>query len=175
MNRPHNPKIEVAKELPPPSARGVVALCVCADGAAASNARGGVLGAVERALAEGDFEGKEETTLLVHAATEEGPRRLLLVGLGPSAEVRPDVLSRAAAAAARRAREAAASHLTLVVPGHGDQSLAARAAAEGAVLGCYDNGFYQSEEEGRVALERLTLVAEGTDLRAAVERGRVVA
>ena len=178
MSRQHSLNVEIAAELPPPSAPEVVAVCVYEGGAQLSNARGGVLPAVERALSEGDFEGKEDSTLLVHAATEDGPRRLLLVGMGRHGDDDPHALRRAAATAARQAAAAHAKRLSLVVPRCDDHGLVMRALAEGAILGGYENGFYQTADEGPPGLERLTLVcgeAVGDDARAGVERGRVVA
>jgi leucyl aminopeptidase len=176
MSRTNTLKIEVSAELSPPSVQEVVALWVYRDGAGFSNATGAVLGAVEGALAEGDFEGKEDSLLAFAAATAEGPRRLLLVGMGEHDDGGDDTaaLGRAAAAAVRRAREARARRLSLVVPASKDVARAVRALAEGAILGAYDNGFYQADEEDERELELLTLVgAEG--FGAEVERARVVA
>ena len=180
MGRTQTVRVEVAAELPAPSGQEVVALCVYQDGADfahMTNARGGVLRAVEGALAGGDFEGKEGSALLVHAATEEGPRRLLLVGVGRTHDDDPDAFRRAGAIAVRHAGAARARRVSLVVPVCYNPQAVLRALTEGAVLGAYDNGFYQNEEES-AALEQLTLVAEGQDWhdpRAEVERARIVA
>ncbi|HEV3469842.1 MAG TPA: leucyl aminopeptidase [Pyrinomonadaceae bacterium] len=189
MSRTYTAKIEVAAELPPPSPQEVVALCVYQDGAnfcvyheggdsgRLSEGWGGILRAVEVSLAEGDFDGKEDSILLVHAPTEAGPRRLLLIGMGRIRDDDPEAFRRAGATAARQARAARARRLSLVVPLCYSQDRPVRALAEGAVLGCYDNGFYQNEEESP-ALEQVTVVAEEQDwydARAVVGRARAVA
>ncbi|MGA9996269.1 MAG: leucyl aminopeptidase, partial [Pyrinomonadaceae bacterium] len=53
----------------------------------------------------------------------------------------------------------------------------ARAAAEGATLGLYENDFYQKHDEEKRALERLTIIADETsdELKKAIERGRIIA
>ena len=115
MNRLYTLKIDTAAAPPPPSAQDVLALCVYQGGAhlsvyqdeagAAStpltDACAGVLRAVEVALSEGDFDGKEDSILVVHAATDEGPRRLLLVGMGAHGDDDPAAFRRAGAVAVR--------------------------------------------------------------------------
>jgi leucyl aminopeptidase len=177
MSRTHTLKIAVAAELSPPAAQEVVALCVYHDGPQNSNAPGPVLHALEGALAAGgDFEGKEDSTLLVHAATAEGPRRLLLIGMGKHGGDDPRSLGRAAATAVRQARGAHARRVSFVLPACPDPERAVRALAEGAILGAYENGFYQKDEEGARELEQLTLVVgDAGGFGAVVERARVVA
>jgi leucyl aminopeptidase len=110
-------------------------------------------------------------------------RRVLLVGAGERAglsdEETCDALRRAAAAAVRRAREAGAARLCFVLPKDVDERRAARAVAEGACLGSYENDFYQADEEdegARPSLEEFVVVARsGEELSAEVERGRIVA
>ena len=187
-----------------------VAVCVFAD---APRVAGGqlledtLLGLCEQMVAQGEFRGEEGTSLLVRAAVGgsggasgiagdagdvSGRRagevsRLLLVGLGAHADFGESTLRRAAAMAAREAVRARLRSLHFVLPerGAGARRLA-RATAEGARLGLYDNGFYQKEDEDGPGLECLTLVAgdgvedglrveEADGLRAELERARVVA
>jgi leucyl aminopeptidase len=151
----------------------------------------------EQVVAEGEFKGEEETSLLVRAARtvrepadvevnnangeSGGVRRVLLVGLGSRADFDEAGLRRAAALAVREARDAHVRALRLVLPQTDGRARAqARAAAEGAHLGLYDNGFYQAEDEDAHALERLSLVSsfdadDADGLREEIERARVVA
>ena len=129
---------------------------------------------------DGEFKGEAGTSLLLHAAGADGARRLLVVGLGERADFDAGAMSRAAAAAVRRAREARIKQLNLVLPRSEDARRLVRAASEGSVLGLYDNSFYQKHED-EARLDMLNLVyaemsAEQTDeLLKEIERGRVVA
>lgn len=174
----------------PEDARATTAVCVFTDDPRlpASEALDGDLRALcERVVAEGEFEGEEETTLLLHAPAEtggdrsrgeaRGARRVLLVGLGSRADVDASVLRRASGAAVRAARSRA---LSLVVPDAGGASTneRVRALAEGAHLGLYENNFYQNRDgEEAPRVERLTLVGVGDSeaLREELELARVVA
>jgi leucyl aminopeptidase len=157
-----------------------VAVGVHTDGErlAASEALGGRLRVLcERVVSEGEFEGEEGSTLLIHAAPEEsGARRVLLFGLGPRGDCDASVLRQAAGAAVRAARSRS---LSLFVPDAGGAPpRRVRALAEGAHLGLYENDFYQSrEDEAAPRVERLSLVGAGDEagLPEELERARVVA
>ena len=171
----------------PADAKGTLAVGVFADEPRlpVSESLGGNLRALcERVVADGEFEGEEETTLLIHAAagaegdeSRGGARRVLLVGLGARADCDAHVLRRAAGAAVR------ASHsrsLSFVVPDAGGASPRerVRALAEGAHLGLYENNFYQNKDDDEAPrVERLTLAGAGdaSGLREELERARVVA
>jgi leucyl aminopeptidase len=134
----------------------------------------------ERVTAEGEFEGEEETTLLVRAPAGDGQarglRRLLLVGLGARADFDAATMRRAAAVAVSAARAARTSALHFVVPSSSDAAGSARALAEGAHLGLYENGFYQKKDgDEPPRLERLTIVGAGEASGEELERARVVA
>jgi leucyl aminopeptidase len=172
--------IELSAGLPPGASD--VAVCVFEDEADASvgSPDGELRELVEGLRRDGEFKGEAGTSLLVHAAGADGARRLLVVGLGERADFDVGAMSRAAAAAVRRAREGRINQLNLVLPRSVDARRVIRAASEGAVLGLYDNSFYQKHED-EARLEMLNLVpaemnAEQTDgLLKEIERGRVVA
>ena len=133
---------------------------------------------VERLLRDGDFKGEEETALFLHeAGAHTTARRLLLIGLGAHRDFNMAVFTRAVALAVRRAREANVKQLRLHLPSAVDSVRMARAAAEGAKLGLYDNDFYQKHDEERPTLERLTIVADErtVEMDKALERGRIIA
>jgi leucyl aminopeptidase len=174
--------VEISDHLPTTlTASDALAVCVFAGeprlpGAEALD--GGLRELCERVVAEGEFEGKEETSLLIHAAGEAGAsRRVLLVGLGSHADFDHATMRRAAGVAARSARDAHARELHLVMPQTGGAARDRLAAlAEGAHLGTYENGFYQKADEDEPALERLNVVARGVEgAREVLERSRVVA
>ncbi|HEX8117551.1 MAG TPA: leucyl aminopeptidase [Pyrinomonadaceae bacterium] len=135
---------------------------------------GGLRELCERVTNEGEFEGEEGTTLLIHAPAAEGggARRVLLVGLGARADFDAAAARQAAGAAVRAAKSGRTSTLHFVVPSATD----VRALAEGAHLGLYENGFYQKkDDEDSARLERLTVVGAGEGSVEELEHARVVA
>jgi leucyl aminopeptidase len=202
MTRASTLTVELGARAPSSFRAGeAAAVCVFTD---APRVAGGqlleddLLGLCEQAVAQGEFRGEEGTSLLVRAAGGGGPgglSRVLLVGLGSHADFGESSLRRAAGMAAREARGARLRSLHLVLPESGEAARRlARAAAEGARLGLYDNGLYQKEDEDESSLERLTLVVgdgsanpaseesarrlreeDGGGLREGLERARVVA
>ncbi|HEY0377540.1 MAG TPA: leucyl aminopeptidase [Pyrinomonadaceae bacterium] len=168
--------IELSVRLPPGASD--VAVCVFEDEAGSPD--GELRELVEALRRDGEFKGDAGTSLLVHAAGADGARRLLVVGLGERADLDAAAMSRAAAAAVRRAREGHVKQLHFVLPPSGDARRMIRAASEGAVLGLYDNSFYQKHED-EARLETLNLVStevnaeETGELLKEIERGRVVA
>ena len=194
MVNTNNLKVSLAAA-PARARRGdLLALCVFKGGATDGTAATGPAGELLRRLVEeGDFKGEEGDTLLVHAAATThasdanddsaggGASRLLLVGAGErerDGDLFRASLRRAAAAAVRAARETKAARVAFVLPDCEDGQGAARATAEGAGLGFYENDFYQKKEDDeQPALREFVIVSDGAndELRAAVERGRVVA
>ncbi|MFN2599482.1 MAG: M17 family metallopeptidase [Pyrinomonadaceae bacterium] len=192
---PHKLNVTLADAPAPPDAGAVTALCVFgarARDAELSGARATPLELLRAALDSGEFRGDEGESLLLHADTRDGARRLLLVGAGERADDQDGAragdgdaraIRRAAAAAVRRAAEAKAKKLSFILPALGDAARLARAAAEGAVLGSYENDFYQTrdEEEGDGSLAEFAVVTDANDedarahLAEEIGRGRVVA
>jgi leucyl aminopeptidase len=179
--------VELGDTLPAAGAASeTVAVGVFADGdrLPGTPALGGDLRALcERAAAEGEFKGEADATLLIHAPAGEGAgggaRRVLLVGLGSHDDFGAASMRRAAGAAVRAARSARTRSLHFAVPAHGAGGDAARALAEGAHLGLYENDFYRKrdEDDDPPRLERLTLVGAGAsgEFAEELEGARVVA
>jgi leucyl aminopeptidase len=101
-------------------------------------------GQISEVLRRGDFRGKADETLLLYAAAGELPaERVLLVGLGKRAALDAERLRRAAGAAVKQAlrlrvrRMASLMHHAELVSDRLSPADAARAVAEGAVLGGY--------------------------------------
>jgi leucyl aminopeptidase len=105
-----------------------------------------------------------------------GERRAIVAGLGPRAELEPDAIRDAAAAAVRELSAAGGGSAAWLV----DESLPlsaetqTRAAVEGAVLGGYDTGTRKTDSARPRGLDRLTLVGNGT-LAPQAARAAVVA
>ena len=105
--------------------------------AALDRATGGVMA---RAIAGGDFKGKRDETQLLYPAAGK-IQRLLVVGIGKSADVTRTSLRRAAAVAAKRARVLGAKSFALLVAAEARGGVNARdwgqLAVEGAAHGAW--------------------------------------
>ena len=131
----------------------------------------------------GDLRGKEGETLLLFPAPgggrEKGPERVLLVGLGKAGEATSERLRRVGGAAARQAAKSRAGSLSILLPAGLPVSAAeaARALAEGVVLGSYTFTELKSRAPDApepVALESAELLLEDEDgLKEAKEGARV--
>ncbi len=151
----------------------------------------GATGAVDRALggligdliADGEITGKKGNNVLIH--TPEGrygdfaPKRVLVMGLGPSSEFDlPDIREVAAVAASRL--KSIATNATTIVHGAGiggiETSAAARALAEGSIVGTYSfNKYKKSSNNGGSRLDTLNVVefddSKVPDVRSGVGSG----
>ena len=135
---------------------------------------GGATGAIDRALgglisdliADGEITGKKGNNVLIH--TPEGrygdfaPKRVLVMGLGPSSTFGLPDVREIAAVAANRLKDIASSATTIV---HGagvggvETSAAAKALAEGSIVGTYSfNKYKKSSNNGDSRLETLNIV-----------------
>lgn len=143
---------------------------------------GGATGAVDRALngqisgliAAGDFQGKLNETLYLYSNGALTARRVLIVGLGKQDEFTLDRARQVAAKAARTARDLGAKRVASIVHGAGIGDLspvdAARAAAEGTVLGLYRYLRYSSDETKK-ELEAVNFVEADDEKFSTVSQG----
>ncbi len=119
-------------------------------------------GALGRVYASGDFAGKPDESALLHPG---GPaQRLLLLGLGPAADVSRTRLRKAAATAAKRARVLGLPSLAFHVAPEGLGPVSPREAgqvvAEGLAYGAWHfAGMKQPPEEPKPALEKAEILA----------------
>ena len=137
-------------------------------------------GAIAAVMQSGDFTGRHLESALLYPKGIKA-KRVLLIGLGSAAELTPQRLLLAAAAATRRARDLGAGTLSLSMheqPGI-EPAVAVRVTAEGAVLGHHRYTAYQGE--ARKPLERVELLgslsasrALSTALEDGVTRGEAV-
>ena len=129
----------------------------------------GLTSAARPALSNGDFTGKRGQTSLLYAGDDLAAQRLLLVGLGDRSSFTQDKLRRTAATVARRARTLKAREVAFVLPAPegSDTGGAARAAAEGAVLGLYRFEKYKTNNNKDEDPESFDLVLGGSEDEAA--------
>jgi len=118
-------------------------------------------GAVRALIASGDFKGKLGETAVLYPHGEILATRVIVVGLGRSAEFTLDRARQAAGAAAAKAVGLGCRSMATMVHGAGAGGLeakaAARAVAEGSELGAYQFNEYKSKASGKV-LSNITLV-----------------
>jgi leucyl aminopeptidase len=130
-------------------------------------------GAVHERIRNGDFKGRAGETLLLFGGARGATRRVVLIGLGDEAKLDADGVRQAAGRAIQAATGRRARAVAFVLPT--TRSLrpadAARAAAEGAVLGSYRSDRWKTHADAKpVALARCVLLAERAgDVRAARE------
>jgi len=119
-----------------------------------------------RAVAGGDFRARRGEMLLLYRRGDEGPDRVLLVGVGDRADLSSERLRELGGHAARRAGELRLSEFCVsMAPGWLSRALdlkgAVQAMVEGAVLGDWrfdELRSEQAEDDQRPALEHLGLL-----------------
>ncbi len=135
----------------------------------------GLGGALALALRDQRFEGRIAEVADLHTGGRLAAKRILVVGLGPRGDCTAEMLRRAAAAAARRARDLGAA--SLVIPALGTRApglgLAARvrATGEGVLLGLYRFDRYKEKRNGDRAVTALTVLVPSARDRGAAREG----
>ena len=142
----------------------------------ASHAVDQALGGALRALVEGgDLTGKAGEAVVFYPHGAIPARRVIVVGLGKRDEFSVEVVRRAAASAAGRARDLGVKVLASIVQGAGAAGLppevAAQAVVEGTLLALYDWRGLKTGDDAKPALEALELVARPQDAPDRVEAG----
>ncbi|HOO56851.1 MAG TPA: leucyl aminopeptidase [bacterium] len=146
---------------------------------------GGATGAVDRALggaikkmiASGEFKGKRGETAEVPTGGAIGANRLIIAGLGKKEKFGDDVVRLATSSAVNRAGKMKAERIATLLHGAGAGGLgadvAARAIAEGAILGAYKFDKYvggTGKSKDR-AVKELAVVINDAGMKADVGRG----
>lgn len=134
-------------------------------------------GLIKRMRARKEFDGKSGSCTLIHPVGLKGGH-LLLAGLGKRAELTPDRVRCAAAAAAKQARTARLGSVAILPPAHLDAHEAAEAAAEGALLSLYRFDRYKPKQD-LPNLKGVAIVCEeakrAAKMREGVRRATIVA
>lgn len=133
-------------------------------------------GAVGRAIASGEIQGKPFELFLTPVVHGWRAARLALIGAGKAADFDTERLRRVATAAATAARQRRVKRLGFVVPGRGEPGASAQAVTEGLMLANFSADRYKSGERGAGPMEEATVCVPGGDaaLQRSVERGRVL-
>jgi leucyl aminopeptidase len=135
-------------------------------------------GSLRRAIQDERFRGKPGQLLTLHAQDRLPATRLVLIGVGPRAAIKPSTLQAFAGRAARVANAAGAATLALVPPAPSTGERTAQLLTEGLLLGAYRFDRYISEEKRTpqtLTSAFLLLGAPAPDLSAAITRGQHVA
>jgi leucyl aminopeptidase len=133
--------------------------------------------AVRAAVAQGALARAPYSTLPFFAPRGFAARRLMLMSAGPEGEVDAARLRRLAGAAVRQVRGQQVSTLAFVARGRAPAPEAARAVAEGAILGLFDAGLHKTDRKAP-ALRSVRVAGLGgaaAASAAAIERGATLA
>lgn len=152
---------------------------VTSPGGATGAADAAMGGAITELIAAGEATGKLGQVAVLHPRGAIPAKRVLVVGLGTSSAFDAEAARRAAAAAAKKARELGARTLGTVAHGAGagglDAATAARATLEGSALAAYDFRGWKRRREERPRLERVSLLEADAAKVPALEEGAKVA
>jgi len=137
----------------------------------------GLANAAQPAVSSEDFTGKRGQTSMLYAGGDLAARRLMLVGLGDRSSFTSERLRRTAATVARKARTLKARDVGFVLPTPEGSDIreAARAAAEGAILGLYRFEKYKTKNnQDEEDPEAIDLVIGGSEDEGAASAGAKV-
>ena len=120
-------------------------------------------------LASGEFKADSCETLLLHAPSGVGSKRLLIIGLGKLSKVTPHDVRKGAGTAVRYLKPRGLRELAIVTPVADavEPRLTVRAIAEGAVLADFDSDTYRSDRKDRSVQSVQVVLPSGLDPAAA--------
>jgi leucyl aminopeptidase len=140
-------------------------------------------GAIDRALASREIQGKPYELFLTPILKGWRATRVALIGAGPALDVNLERLRRLATAGALAARQRYVARIAFVhrtTPTvHMDVADAVQVITEGLMLAGFSGDRYKSQDRGGPAAEQMLVVASpgsaaGAVLESAVERGRIL-
>ncbi len=139
-------------------------------------------GRIESLVATGDFRGRPGETSTVYPDGEEGPTRIVLVGLGDESKADADALRRAAGTALKAAAGRKAERLVVLAPSSRRvrHAPAARALTEGALLASYRfEGWREEDPDAGKGVTDVTLLydrtADARGVRRPIAEGTAIA
>lgn len=150
---------------------------VTEPGGALKAVDGALDGLITQLIAAGDLKGKLGETTLIYSQGKLPAPRVLVTGLGKEADFGVAQARKAAAAAAKRAREMGLSRFSTIVHGAGRGGLAvadaAQAVAEGSLLGAYrfDAHRRDRQEKDTPAVAEVTILEANAAQLEAVQQG----
>jgi leucyl aminopeptidase len=134
-------------------------------------------GAVSRAVASGEIQGKPFELFLTPVVHGWHAARLALIGAGKTADFDIERLRRLATAAATAGRQRRVKRVGFVVRGDADSAASVQAITEGLMLANFSGDRYKSGERGAGPIDEASVCVPGGDvasLQRAVERGRIL-
>ena len=133
-------------------------------------------GAVERATASHEVQGRLYEFFATPAVRDYRAVRIAIAGAGRAADFSTERLRKVATASALAARQRRVTRLAFVVRGDLKADAAVQAATEGLLLAGFSGDHYKSGERGGPPAELITVVLPAGDagLEQSVERGRIL-
>jgi leucyl aminopeptidase len=144
----------------------------------------GLDGAIGQLIKDGEIKGGEGEITLVHTLGKIAPARVVVAGLGPKDKFDSQVARRVSADVVRFLRRRGISKAVTIAHGAGAGGLdpveAGQAIAEGAILGLYQFGQYQTKNGDKPnKFDDLTIAEQDGEraksIKAGVARGRTMA
>jgi len=156
---------------------------VTAPGGATGAVNDALNGAISELIAAGDLRGKQGELTLLHSFGRLPAKRLLVAGLGKSAEFNVDRVRELSANIARFLRGKRVATFATIAHGAGigglDAAACAQAIAEGAVLGLYRFDRHKKPDDDATEIDAITILerdaARVSAMNAAAERGVIMA
>jgi leucyl aminopeptidase len=156
---------------------------VTAPGGATGAINDALGGAISELIAAGDVRGKQGELTLLHSFGKIAAKRVLIAGLGKSAEFNHDRVRELSANVARYLRGRRISAFSTIAHGAGigglDGAACAQAIAEGAVLGLYRFDRHKKIDDETVEVDSITIVerdaASVPAMSMGCERGTIMA
>ena len=140
-------------------------------------------GAISKLVADGEIKGAKGELTLIHTFGKIAPARVAVLGLGTPKDFNSEVIRWVMGAAARAIRKIGVKRAATVLHGAGAGGVApeqaARAVAEGVILGLYTFNKYKRDNGSGQELRELTILERDrsklAEVRRGVQVGRVVA
>lgn len=136
-------------------------------------------GMIKSVIDSEELKGKEAETVFLHLIgnSELKAQRLLLVGVGDSAEYTPAQAAQMAGTAVRALRGKNVKSIAVVPRLAGDPAEVASVVAQGSFMALFDPDKYRTSDKEERVIEKLIVVVEGADetaLATGAERGRII-
>jgi leucyl aminopeptidase len=133
-------------------------------------------GSIKELIAEEEFKGKQNTSIVTRVGTGSPVRKIILVGLGKPDALKLETLRRGAASVARLAKKQKCKTLGISLPiWNNDPTQTAQALAEGVQLALYQDNRFKSEPEDKgPQVEKVDLLGLGGQ-EAAINRANQIA